>query len=156
MKTNLVKVEEEYFENTFILQAIIRPDSKATPAPPLEPLNSLSSAERENTKSILKCPRCAHMDNTRIHKSSYIDSLNDSIIVVITLCNLWSGLLSIDKGETVINFVDHRALWLEVSGTVATFSILFTMYLFTVNNLFFVSCCGLSILIKISMGISFE
>ena len=96
------------------------------------------------------------MENTRIHKSSYIDSLNDSIIVVITFGNLWSRLLSIDKGETVVNLVDHRALWLEVSGMVATFSILFMMYLFTVNNPFFGSCSGSSILIEISMGISFE
>ena len=85
-----------------------------------------------------------------------MDSLIDYFIVVITLCNLWSGLLSIDKGETVVNLVNHRALWLEVSGMVATFSILFMMYLFTVNNPFFSSCSGSSILIEISMGISFE
>merc|ERR1712223_2097929 len=42
-------------------------------------------------------------------------------MVVITLCNLWSGLLSIDKGETVVNLVDHRALWLEVSVRVRVF-----------------------------------
>ena len=85
-----------------------------------------------------------------------MDSLIDYFIVVITLCNLWSGLLSIDKGETVVNLVDHRALWLEVSGMVAIFSIVFMMYLFTVNNPFFGSCSGSSILIEISMGISFE